>query len=70
MTMPAFKIGENVLFQSGITLSVSTGKNEWMEVPAALITVAKVRLVDGVWYYHDAFDTQTLYPEEAGQLFA
>lgn len=70
MQLPAFKIGETVLFENGTTLSVAFGRNEWIDVPAAVITVAKVRLIDGEWFYHDAFDTQTLYPETAGQLFA
>lgn len=62
---PLQKIGENILFSKGTTLSSLNGKNEYIDTPPAMITIAGIVMQDGEWFYHDAFNTSVLYPESS-----
>jgi len=63
MNIPTQTIGDVVLFSHGKTLSVANGRNEMVDTPPAVITVAGIVMQGDEWFYHDAFNTSVLYPE-------
>lgn len=63
--LPQKRIGDAVLFSKGVTLSVEFGRNEYVDTPAAMITVAGATFREGEWHYYERNRLDVLYPESA-----
>jgi len=63
--LPLYRIGDNVMFSEGVTLSVDLGRNEYVATPAAMFTIGGAIIFQGVWHYYEKGQEPILYPETA-----